>query len=77
MMENHASARGAIIFILLALWISPAQAQKLVIAWTAVSAFNAPFWIMNDAGFYKEEGLDVDTMYIASSPVAAKATLRR
>src|SRR3954454_21494911 len=53
----------------------PAVAQKLVIAWTAVSAFNSPFWIMNDAGLYKEEGLDVDTMYIASSPVAAKATL--
>ena len=55
--------------------VSQAQAQKLVIAWTAVSAFNAPFWVMNDAGFYKEEGLDVDTMYIASSPIAAKATL--
>jgi NitT/TauT family transport system substrate-binding protein len=51
------------------------KAQKLVIAWTAVSAFNAPFWIMNDAGFYKEEGLDVETIYIASSPIAAKATL--
>jgi len=52
-----------------------ARAQKLVIAWTAVSAFNSPFWIMSDAGIYKEEGLDVDTMYIASSPIAAKATL--
>jgi ABC-type nitrate/sulfonate/bicarbonate transport system substrate-binding protein len=51
------------------------KAQKLVIAWTAVSAFNAPFWIMNDTGFYKEEGLDVETIYIASSPIAAKATL--
>ena len=74
-MNNRVRARAAIVFLLLALGISPAQAQKLVIAWTAVSAFNAPFWIMNDAGFYKEEGLDVDTMYIASSPVAAKATL--
>jgi ABC-type nitrate/sulfonate/bicarbonate transport system substrate-binding protein len=54
---------------------SPATAEKLVIAWTAVSAFNSPFWVMNDAGFYKEEGLDVDTIYIASSPIAAKATL--
>ena len=52
-----------------------ADAEKLVIAWTAVSAFNSPFWIMNDAGFYKEEGLDVDTIYIPSSPIAAKATL--
>ena len=51
------------------------MAEKLVIAWTAVSAFNSPFWVMNDAGFYKKEGLDVDTMYIASSPIAAKATL--
>ena len=51
------------------------QAEKLMIAWTAVSAFNSPFWIMSDAGLYKEEGLDVDTMYIASSPIAAKATL--
>ena len=54
---------------------SPATAEKLVIAWTAVSAFNSPFWVMNDAGFYKEEGMDVDTIYIASSPIAAKATL--
>jgi ABC-type nitrate/sulfonate/bicarbonate transport system substrate-binding protein len=63
--------------IIAAAWVfaSAAQAQKLVIAWTAVSAFNSPFWVMNDAGFYKEEGLDVDTMYIASSPIAAKATL--
>ena len=52
-----------------------ADAEKLVIAWTAVSAFNSPFWVMNDAGFYKEEGLDVDTIYIPSSPIAAKATL--
>ena len=52
-----------------------ALAQKLVIAWTAVSAFNSPFWVMSDAGFYKEEGLDVDTIYIPSSPIAAKATL--
>jgi NitT/TauT family transport system substrate-binding protein len=54
---------------------TPAQAQKLVIAWTAVSAFNSPFWVMNDVGFYREEGLDVDSIYIPSSPIAAKATL--
>jgi ABC-type nitrate/sulfonate/bicarbonate transport system substrate-binding protein len=64
-------------FVLAAVFLfSPlALAEKLVIAWTAVSAFNSPFWIMNDAGLYKEEGLDVDTIYIASSPIAAKATL--
>jgi NitT/TauT family transport system substrate-binding protein len=66
---------GLVALALFVLSAGPVSAQKLVIAWTAVSAFNSPFWIMNDAGFYKEEGLDVDTMYIPSSPIAAKATL--
>ena len=66
---------GLVALALFVLTAGPVSAQKLVIAWTAVSAFNSPFWIMNDAGLYREEGLDVDTMYIASSPVAAKATL--
>ena len=59
---------GLVALALFVLTAGPVSAQKLVIAWTAVSAFNSPFWIMNDAGFYKEEGLDVDTMYIPSSP---------
>jgi NitT/TauT family transport system substrate-binding protein len=66
------------ILCLLTSWLAffnEAQAQKLVIAWTSVSAFNSPFWVMPDAGFYKQEGLDVETIFILSSPTAAKATL--
>jgi len=51
------------------------RAEKLVIAWAAVSALNSPFWVMNDAGFLKQEGLDIDFVYIASSPTVARATL--
>jgi ABC-type nitrate/sulfonate/bicarbonate transport system substrate-binding protein len=51
------------------------QAEKFVIAWSAVSALNSPFWIMNDAGFLKQEGLDMELVYIASSPTVARATL--
>ena len=61
--------------LMLVLCDAPVAAQKLVIAWTSVSAFNSPFWIMPEAGFYKQEGLDVDTIFILSSPTAAKATL--
>ena len=71
----RAVQRVAAAVIILLLANAPAQAEKLIFAWTAVSAFNSPFWIMNDAGLYKEEGLDVDMTYIASSPVVAKATL--
>lgn len=75
MKDIRVRARVATVLFLLVASLSPAHAQKLVIAWTSVSAFNSPFWIMPDAGFYKQEGLDVDTIFILSSPTAAKATL--
>jgi ABC-type nitrate/sulfonate/bicarbonate transport system substrate-binding protein len=40
-----------------------------------VSALISPFWVMNDAGFLKQEGLDMELVYIASSPTVARATL--
>jgi NitT/TauT family transport system substrate-binding protein len=52
-----------------------AYAEKFVIAWSAVSALNSPFWVMNDAGLLKQEGLDMELVYIASSPTVARATL--
>jgi NitT/TauT family transport system substrate-binding protein len=62
---------GIILFFLPAI----AQGEKFVIAWSAVSALNSPFWVMNDAGFLKQEGLDMELVYIASSPTVARATL--
>ena len=52
-----------------------ARAEKSVIAWSAVSALNSPFWVMNDTGLLKQEGLDMELVYIASSPTVARATL--
>jgi len=52
-----------------------ARAQKLVVAWTAVSALNSPFWVIKDAGFLKQEGLDAELVYIPSSSVVASAML--
>ena len=62
---------GSILFFLPAI----AHGEKFVIAWSAVSALNSPFWVMNDAGFLKQEGLDMELVYIASSPTVARATL--
>jgi ABC-type nitrate/sulfonate/bicarbonate transport system substrate-binding protein len=50
-------------------------AQKTVVAWTAVSALNAPYWVVKEAGFLKQEGLDVDLVYIPSSATVAQAML--
>ena len=67
---------GAAIFVS-SLLILPflAHGEKFIIAWSAVSALNSPFWVMNDAGFLKREGLDMELVYIASSPTVARATL--
>jgi NitT/TauT family transport system substrate-binding protein len=52
-----------------------ARAQKLVVAWTAVSALNSPFWVIKEGGFLKQEGIEADFVYIPSSAVVANAML--
>jgi len=61
----------------LALLLLPAaaQAQKFVQAYSSISALNATFWIIQDAGFAKQEGLDTELVYIPSSSTVAQATL--
>ena len=51
------------------------SAQKLVVGYSGVTAIQAPFWVMKDAGYFKQEGLDADLVYIASSSTMAQAML--
>ena len=51
------------------------HAQKFVHAYSSISALNAPFWIIQDAGFAKQEGLETELVYIPSSSTVAQATL--
>lgn len=60
---------------LLLVFPESAGAQKLMVGWSAVSALNAPFWVIKDGGFFKQEGLDADLIYIASSSTIAQAQL--
>jgi len=52
-----------------------AMAQKLMVGYSGVTAIQAPFWIMKDAGYFKQEGLDADLIYIASSSTMAQAMM--
>jgi ABC-type nitrate/sulfonate/bicarbonate transport system substrate-binding protein len=71
-----ASCRLAMLFWLAGLLFPcSVNAEKFVIAWSAVSALNSPFWVMNDAGFLRQEGLDMELVYIASSPTVGRGTL--
>jgi NitT/TauT family transport system substrate-binding protein len=50
-------------------------AQKMMVGYSGVTAIQAPVWVMKDAGHFKQEGLDADLIYIASSTTMAQAML--
>jgi NitT/TauT family transport system substrate-binding protein len=52
-----------------------ASAQKLVVGYSGITAIQAPFWIMKDAGQLKQEGLDANLVYIAASSTMAQAMM--
>lgn len=50
-------------------------AQKFVVGYSAISAISAPFWVVKEAGFFRQEGLVADLIYISSSSTMAQAML--
>jgi len=67
----------SLLWILSAGFLSPdtSHSQKFVHAYSSISALNATFWIIQDAGFAKQEGLETELVYIPSSSTVAQATL--
>jgi ABC-type nitrate/sulfonate/bicarbonate transport system substrate-binding protein len=65
----------ALSFVLIFGLPAVSQAQKLVVGYSGITAIQAPVWIMKDAGYFKQEGLDADLIYIASSSTMAQAML--
>ena len=51
------------------------SAQKFVVGYSGITAIQTPFWIINDAGYFKQEGLDSNLVYIAASSTMAQAML--
>jgi len=62
-------------FVLLLGLPAVVSAQKLVVGYSGVTAIQAPFWIMKDAGYLKQEGLDSNLIYIAASSTMAQAMM--
>ena len=70
-------ARRCMLLYLVVIFVLPSivSAQKLMVGYSGVTAIQAPVWVMKDAGFFKQEGLDADLIYIASSSTMAQAML--
>lgn len=75
MPKRFSSIRTALLLFCALSLPGRAHAQKFVHAYSSISALNAPFWVIQDAGFAKQEGLDTDLVYIPSSSTVAQATL--
>ena len=62
-------------FVLSVIFPGLASPQKLVVGYSGVTAIQAPFWVIKDAGFFKQEGLDANLIYISASSTMAQAML--
>jgi ABC-type nitrate/sulfonate/bicarbonate transport system substrate-binding protein len=51
------------------------SAQKFVVGYSGITAIQTPFWIIKDAGYFKQEGLDANLIYIAASSTMAQAMM--
>lgn len=75
MKERTARRYMPVYLVAILLLPSIASAQKIMIGYSGVTAIQAPVWVMKDAGHLKQEGLDADLIYIASSSTMAQAML--
>ena len=75
-MKDRIARRYTLLYLVAILLLpSIVSAQKIMIGYSGVTAIQAPVWVMKDAGHLKQEGLDADLIYIASSSTMAQAML--
>ncbi|HEX9446199.1 MAG TPA: ABC transporter substrate-binding protein [Candidatus Binatia bacterium] len=53
----------------------PAPAERIRIAYSAISGVQLPLWAAEDRGLFKRQGLDVDFLYIGGGSVVVQAML--
>src|ERR1044072_9939110 len=75
MMKTTARKVISLEFFLLLGVAGTTQGQKLVVGYSGITAIQAPFWIIKDAGFFKQEGLEASLVYIAASSTMAQAMM--
>jgi len=52
-----------------------AQRKALRVSYPAPVTVYLPFWVANDAGFFRKNGLDVELVHVGSSPISMAAFL--
>jgi NitT/TauT family transport system substrate-binding protein len=72
-------ARISLMFLLTVFLLLPTtdavHAEKIRIAYSAISGVQLPLWIAQDKGLFKRQGLDTDLLYIGGGSVVVQAML--
>jgi NitT/TauT family transport system substrate-binding protein len=79
MRNPKSTCRGLFLVVTLALIVIAgleARAQeKIRVAYSSTDTLNSLWTVAHDAGFYKKNGLDAETVYIGSSTISAAAVV--
>jgi NitT/TauT family transport system substrate-binding protein len=70
--------RGLVFLLAVVLSLGAAgavQAQRVRIAYSAISGAQLPLWVAQDKGLFKRQGLDTDLLYIGGGSVVVQAML--
>lgn len=72
------TALSAALFLLALSWLAPARAEQyreLLVGQTFVNAVPVGFWVGNERGFFKKQGLDIKIVQFRGNPVGTQALL--
>jgi ABC-type nitrate/sulfonate/bicarbonate transport system substrate-binding protein len=83
--KNHVALLIAVFLLTIFLPVSPTTAQhtperpleKLIIAYSSVSANMAPLWITHERGFFRKYGLDVQLVFIESGSMTVQSLISK
>ena len=70
---KSATIVSALALVLLS--VQSASAERIRIAYSAISGVQLPLWIAQEKGLFKRQGLDVDFLYIGGGSVVVQAML--
>jgi len=83
--KNHVALLIAVFLLTIFLPVSPTTPQntperpleKLIIAYSSVSANMAPLWITHERGFFRKYGLDVQLVFIESGSTTVQSLISK
>ena len=73
--KHHLKCSLLFLLTVVLFFLAPAHAEKIRIAYSAISGVQLPLWLAQDKDLFKRQGLDTDLLYIGGGSVVVQAML--